>query len=192
MSRPEHERPFLQCLVLSTLLLGSQAAQPRVRRVLIDNGLAFTGGFSNDDGSTPALSPAEPAAVPISPTALPQAPSASPSVSAASPPIPAASAPSPLSSRLQAAAMAHSPVMPSIPPWVRQFPSSVYASLNTAAVSIGNASATPAATGPSSLVASSAPAPLQPFRLPPQGVAPAAFMRANATPAINASFALGG
>ena len=170
------------CIISSSLVSTSAAAQPHTRRALIDNGIAFIGGFGSDDSdSTPA---------PVLRSAV--SPANSRQQTAAVAPRPAASrlqipavAPTPASSRLQTPAVAPGPAMPSMPAWAKQFPPSVYGTVDSAAFSISNSSA---AIAPSSGVHTAA---LPPIQLPSKAVPPEALQRASPTPAANVSFAIG-
>ncbi len=156
------------CIISSSLVSTSIAALPRSRRALIDNGIAFIGGFGGDDSdSTPA---------PVLRSAVSPASSRQQT---------AAVAPSPAASGLQIPAVAPSPAMPAMPAWAKQFPPSVYGTVDSAAFSISNSSA---AIAPSSGVPSAA---LSPIQLPSRAVPPEALQRASPTTAANVSFAIG-
>ena len=163
-----HLQAMICCIIGSSLVSGSLAAQPHTRRALIDNGIAFIGGFGSDDSdSTPA-------------------PIVRPAVSpASSRQQTAAVAPTPAASRVQTPAVAPSPAMLSMPAWAKQFPPSVYGTVDSAAFSISNSSA---ALAPSSGVPTAA---LPPIQLPSRAVPPEALQRASPTPAANVSFAIG-
>lgn len=94
-------------------------------------------------------------------------------------------APNPASSKQRTTAVAPSPAMPSMPAWAKQFPPSVYGTVDSAAFGISNSSA---ALAPSYGVPSVALPPLQP---PSRAVPPEALQRASPTPAANVSFAIG-
>ena len=155
-------------IIVSCLLLGSQAACLPTRRALIDNGMAFIGGFDSDDSDNTPAPVLRPAVSPVS--GKQQA---------------AAVAPSSASSRQQTAAVAPSPALPSMPAWAKQFPPSVYGTVDSAAFSISNSSASMA---PSSGIAATALAPVQSAS---QAALPEALQRASPTPAANVSFAIG-
>ena len=167
-SQPSLALHSVICSIAISSLLGSQAARPPTRRALIDNGIAFIGGFGSDDS--------ESTAAPVLRSAV------SPACSTQQV---AAVAPSPASSRQNTAAVAPSPSMPSMPAWAKQFPPSVYGTVDSAAFSISNSSA---AMAPSSSVVSIA---LAPARLASRAVPPEALQRASPTPAANVSFAVG-
>ena len=166
--RSLHFQSIVCCIISSSLMLNSLAAQPHARRALIDNGIAFIGGFGSDDSDS-------------TPTPLSR-PAVSPGSSRQQT---AAVAPSPASSKQQTTAVAPSLAMPSMPAWAKQFPPSVYGSVDSTAYSISNSSA---AMAPSSGVPRAA---LPPVQLPSRAVPPEALQRASPTPVANASFAIG-
>ena len=109
-----------------------------------------------------------------SPSAIPVPPSATrmKEQNAAVAPAPSGSAPAP------------APVS-GLPAWAYQMAtSSASSSASSNAVSTFNASAAALGASPRT-----APGPFSQLREPPKGIPPSAFMRANATPATNASFA---
>ena len=129
------------------------------KRLLFDSGIAFTGSSADDD-SPPAI------LVPPSATSVKEQ-------NAAVAPAPSASAPAP------------APVS-GLPAWAYQIAiSSASSSASSNAVSTFNASAAALGASPPR----TAPGPFSQLREPPKGIPPSAFMRANATPATNASFA---
>ena len=127
------------CIISSSLVSTSAAAQPHTRRALIDNGIAFIGGFGSDDSdSTPA---------PVLRSAVSPANSRQQTAAVGNPALQLADCKYQLWHLLlpvadcKHRAVAPGPAMPSMPAWAKQFPPSVYGTVDSAAFSISNSSA---------------------------------------------------